>query len=219
MIIERDTVGRIHKAANGKYYFQSKFEDGTTVRAREKDWWLPTAFRALDRQQRKKPVGLLNLDDLSWWMYKGKNYLTKGHPRPTEVLNFLEFQHLMAELRGGKAFPKNASYKYKTIGKRKPPGVPQAEIIKEATGEYPSAAKKSKKRKKAEVKKPRREYIPSDVKIFVWRRDEGRCVECGSQERLEYDHIIPITKGGSNTARNLQLLCERCNRKKGASIA
>ena len=28
MIIERDTVGRIHKAANGKYYFQSKFEDG-----------------------------------------------------------------------------------------------------------------------------------------------------------------------------------------------
>lgn len=57
------------------------------------------------------------------------------------------------------------------------------------------------------------------VKMFVWQRDQGRCVTCGSQERLEYDHIIPIAKGGSNTARNLQLLCERCNRAKGASIA
>ncbi len=44
-------------------------------------------------------------------------------------------------------------------------------------------------------------------------------VECSSRERLEYDHIIPIAKGGSNTARNLQLLCELCNRKKGSSIA
>ena len=149
-------------------------------------------------------------------MYKGKNYLTKGHPRPTEVQDFLDTRKALADLLNQKFFPKSAAYKVRTIGKRKPPGVPLAEIIKEATGEYPAAPKK---RKKAEVRKPRREYIPSDVKIFVWRRDQGRCVECSSRERLEYDHIIPIAKGGSNTARNLQLLCERCNRKKGSSIA
>jgi 5-methylcytosine-specific restriction endonuclease McrA len=63
-----------------------------------------------------------------------------------------------------------------------------------------------------------REVIPDDVRIFVWRRDKGRCVRCGSQERLEFDHIIPLEKGGSNTARNLQVLCERCNRQKGATI-
>jgi len=56
--------------------------------------------------------------------------------------------------------------------------------------------------------------IPEEVKIAVWRRDNGRCVKCGSQENLEYDHIIPFSKGGSNTARNIQLLCEKCNRQK-----
>jgi hypothetical protein len=67
--------------------------------------------------------------------------------------------------------------------------------------------------------KPRgRPPILKSVKMYVWQRDGGRCVECGSKERLEYDHIIPVSKGGSNTDRNLQLLCERCNRSKGASI-
>jgi Holliday junction resolvasome RuvABC ATP-dependent DNA helicase subunit len=57
-----------------------------------------------------------------------------------------------------------------------------------------------------------------DVQREVWRRDQGRCVMCQSQEYLELDHIIPFSKGGSNTARNIQLLCESCNRQKGAKI-
>ncbi len=66
---------------------------------------------------------------------------------------------------------------------------------------------------------PTREHIPKGVKMYVWQRDQGRCVNCGSNEKLEYDHIIPLAKGGSNTDRNIQLLCERCNRSKGSSIA
>lgn len=60
--------------------------------------------------------------------------------------------------------------------------------------------------------------ISEDVKAFVWRRDEGKCVKCGSQEKLEFDHIIPHSKGGSDTERNIQLLCEKCNRSKGVQI-
>lgn len=63
-----------------------------------------------------------------------------------------------------------------------------------------------------------RQRIPDDIKIFVWRRDEGKCVYCGSNLDLEYDHIIPVIMGGSNTARNLQLLCETCNRSKGGNL-
>ncbi|MBI5376338.1 MAG: HNH endonuclease [Candidatus Schekmanbacteria bacterium] len=61
-------------------------------------------------------------------------------------------------------------------------------------------------------------YISSEVKLNVWRRDQGKCVECGSKEKLEYDHIIPVSKGGSNTERNVQLLCQTCNRQKSAAI-
>lgn len=63
-----------------------------------------------------------------------------------------------------------------------------------------------------------REPIPEAVRHEVWRRDQGRCVECGSQERLEFDHLIPHSKGGSNTARNIRLLCEPCNRAKSDRI-
>lgn len=66
--------------------------------------------------------------------------------------------------------------------------------------------------------RPLREALPSSVKREVWRRDEGRCVECGNKERLEFDHIIPLSRGGANTVRNIQLLCEACNRRKGVTI-
>ena len=63
-----------------------------------------------------------------------------------------------------------------------------------------------------------RERIPDSVRLFVWQRDQGKCVKCGSAEKLEFDHIIPVIRGGSNTERNVQLLYEQCNRTKGASI-
>lgn len=54
--------------------------------------------------------------------------------------------------------------------------------------------------------------IPTAVKLEVWRRDKGRCVKCGSQDNLHFDHIIPYSKGGSSlVAENIQILCARHN--------
>ena len=63
-----------------------------------------------------------------------------------------------------------------------------------------------------------RKRIPEEVRIEVWRRDSGKCARCGSRTNLEFDHIVPFSKGGSDTARNLELLCQTCNRLKSDSI-
>jgi len=60
--------------------------------------------------------------------------------------------------------------------------------------------------------------ISQKVMDRVWNRDNGKCIQCGSNEKLEFDHIIPFSKGGSNTYRNIQLLCENCNRSKSNNI-
>jgi hypothetical protein len=65
---------------------------------------------------------------------------------------------------------------------------------------------------------PRREPIPREVRLEVWRRDGGRCIECGSDFDLQYDHVIPFSMGGATSAENLQLLCAPCNRAKGDSL-
>jgi 5-methylcytosine-specific restriction endonuclease McrA len=52
----------------------------------------------------------------------------------------------------------------------------------------------------------------------VWSRDQGQCVRCRAAEYLEFDHIIPHSKGGSNSINNVQLLCRKCNLYKSDRI-
>jgi hypothetical protein len=61
--------------------------------------------------------------------------------------------------------------------------------------------------------------IPTAVKVEVWRRDRAKCVLCGSDKNLHFDHDVPFSKGGSSiTAANVRLLCARHNLEKSARI-
>jgi 5-methylcytosine-specific restriction endonuclease McrA len=57
-----------------------------------------------------------------------------------------------------------------------------------------------------------------DTRLLVWQRDGGRCRNCGSRSNLHFDHVIPRSWGGASTVKNVQLLCCRCNLRKGASL-
>ena len=43
----------------------------------------------------------------------------------------------------------------------------------------------------------------------------NKCQLCGSTERIEIDHILALSKGGTNHIDNLQPLCKPCNSGKG----
>lgn len=61
--------------------------------------------------------------------------------------------------------------------------------------------------------------IPSEVKKEVWKRDGGKCVLCDSTKNLHFDHDLPFSRGGTSlTAKNIRLLCAKCNLTKSDKI-
>lgn len=54
-------------------------------------------------------------------------------------------------------------------------------------------------------------YIPVKVKYCVYK---GVCLKCGSKRNLEYDHKKSFSRGGDNSAGNIQVLCGSCNKRK-----
>ena len=86
----------------------------------------------------------------------------------------------------------------------------------ELTEESPHAAKPTAALRDLEHNR----LIPSAVKVAVWKRDKGRCVQCGATDNLHFDHILPFSKGGTSLkVENIQLLCARHNLQKRDRIA
>ena len=63
----------------------------------------------------------------------------------------------------------------------------------------------------------KRNPLPHNIRHEVFKKDNYRCVECSTtkdKNTLHIDHIIPISRGGSDELDNLQTLCETCNLSK-----
>lgn len=65
----------------------------------------------------------------------------------------------------------------------------------------------------------KRPPIPYRVRRAVLERDGGQCRECGARADLQFDHVIPWSRGGAHDdPDNLALRCGPCNRRKGARV-
>ncbi len=52
------------------------------------------------------------------------------------------------------------------------------------------------------------------IRKYIFDRDANKCCKCESIENLTIDHIIPISKNGTNEVNNFQTLCRSCNSSK-----
>jgi len=101
------------------------------------------------------------------------------------------------------------------------PGATEGEILEAGLDLLLAQAAK----RKGLVEKPRKErrpakgdHIPAWVKREVWKRDGGKCQfplasggVCGSTRHLEFDHIRPLSQGGTSTVDNVRIACRPHN--------
>lgn len=63
--------------------------------------------------------------------------------------------------------------------------------------------------------------IPRAIMLRVVRRDNNQCQICGAvlkDNEIEFDHIIPVSRGGSSEEHNVRVACPPCNRHKSATF-
>ncbi len=56
------------------------------------------------------------------------------------------------------------------------------------------------------------------IREFIFKRDNYKCLCCGSDKKLSIDHIHSVHLGGENKISNLQTLCKSCNSSKGTNF-
>jgi 5-methylcytosine-specific restriction protein A len=59
-----------------------------------------------------------------------------------------------------------------------------------------------------------RRCLSPRVRRLVMARCEARCRHCRSTALLQVDHVVPISRGGTDDIANLQILCRTCNLRK-----
>lgn len=97
------------------------------------------------------------------------------------------------------------------------------ELHREELKAYHADWRKQKPEKYREYKRKRRarkasnsdEHFSQEEFVTLCESYGNKCLGCGTTDRLEADHVIPLVSGGPDGIDNIQPLCRICNAKKG----
>lgn len=70
-------------------------------------------------------------------------------------------------------------------------------------------------------KKEERIFFDTETRERVLRKSKCKCAKCGKEldmRNMTVDHIIPLSKGGTNKEYNLIAMCKKCNKEKGSLV-
>ncbi len=62
-----------------------------------------------------------------------------------------------------------------------------------------------------------KDFVPALVNDYLFRRDQFLCLYCGGEfdaEQLSRDHILPVSRNGTDSWTNVVTACKRCNHRK-----
>jgi len=84
---------------------------------------------------------------------------------------------------------------------------------------FPSSPHLFNPQREPQPEQPGRHPIKNNVKAVVWAKTEGLCYHCrrvlNPFREFHIDHLVPLSKGGSDNVENLVPSCATCNLKKG----
>lgn len=161
--------------------------------------------------------------------YRERHLEDLNRRRRAARLNNLESAREQGRAACVKYAPRIKSYKRKYYTKNKQKILEQTQAWQKANPEKkkasvakwaaanPEAMRATVRRRRARLRGADGSHTASDI-LRLFDRQQGLCAACATdiQDGYHVDHMMPLSRGGSNSPENLQLLCQSCNCSKWA---
>lgn len=148
---------------------------------------------------------------------KSAKYRESGKGREREIAYYIRNKdHILQRQRNYCLLNKDKRQKYFSAYRAE-----HSELIRKQQADYHAAHPDARRLKLIAYrakKKGNGGVISKDIIQKLWKLQKGKCAVCKANLKktgYHLDHIIPVSKGGKNEDRNVQLTCPKCNAKKG----
>jgi hypothetical protein len=193
-------------AKKGKFGVRGSCKQCEGKKAKERYWANPEKYRNYSRDYRKNNSEKC-LNDLKKWRKQNKDHVTAYKKK------IYEENADKLRLQSREYYQKNREQE---LLKCKNWRTKNKAWWKEYYQKNRERFKQHNRNRKARIRGAEGSHTATEIKV-LYKLQKGLCNTCGTPLNNNYhaDHIIPVSRGGTNWINNIQLLCPPCNYKKG----